>query len=227
MLETVERSIKVAAGNNRHVIIYHLLRHYRKLLNVSASESNPKALLPERYLHVTHSALYKATTNGHLEVVRVLASGFDVDVNYVAKDQFQHVKRKKSVLYVAVTSGYKDIAKLLLLNGADPNAGTKDLLTPLHVAAHEGDLKMVKRLIKYGANVNSRDLEANETPLFDAARAGHADVVKLLVERGADIYLLNNKRQAAWQVVQSNNKPLADLMVKTYLAAKNTRRSKL
>ena len=60
--------------------------------------------------------------------------------------------------------------------------------TPLHAAAHNGDLEMVQVLLEYGVDVNAPN-DARSTPLDFASRDGrHNDprVVQLLIEHGAD-----------------------------------------
>jgi ankyrin repeat protein len=49
------------------------------------------------------------------------------------------------------------IVKILLENGADPNAKDNDNLAPLHKAAIGGTLAVVRALLKFGANPNARD----------------------------------------------------------------------
>ena len=73
-------------------------------------------------------------------------------------------------------------------------------VTPLIIAAHNGQLNSVKILLRYGADIEDRgtikigdgDDEDDEviegcTPLWAAACSGHLDVVKLLVEQNADV----------------------------------------
>jgi hypothetical protein len=65
---------------------------------------------------------------------------------------------------------------------------------PLHLAANEGHLEIVKLLIDNGADVNG-DSIANLTPLHGAALAGHTEVAAFLIEKGAqiDIKSINGK----------------------------------
>jgi len=106
-------------------------------------------------------------------------------------------RRGWSLLHYAVV--FPDITKLLLEKGANPNAVERARgQTPLHVAAsgyNEGrDYKTmpfqrhwksesvepsVELLIKYGANVNTKDWEGN-TPLALAQEKGYAEIVELL-----------------------------------------------
>ena len=58
--------------------------------------------------------------------------------------------------------------------------------TPLHKAAKDGDLKMVKSLVEQGSEVNAKN-EDFQTPLHVAIRFGNFEVAKYLTEKGADI----------------------------------------
>lgn len=58
--------------------------------------------------------------------------------------------------------------------------------TKLHIASKNGDLKEVKRLVKNGLSINTRDT-AGWLPLHEACNRGHADVVEFLLSKGAPI----------------------------------------
>ncbi len=62
----------------------------------------------------------------------------------------------------------------------------EDVQGGLFEAARDGDAKVVRALIKAGADVNEADAYG-ETPLFQAAKEGHEAVVKALIEAGADV----------------------------------------
>jgi hypothetical protein len=59
--------------------------------------------------------------------------------------------------------------------------------TALHLAAHYGQMEVVKVLIRAGADLNvlSKNGEAN-TPLMAAVAGGQVPIVRLLVKSGAD-----------------------------------------
>uniref|UniRef100_A0AAZ1X012 ZU5 domain-containing protein n=2 Tax=Oreochromis aureus TaxID=47969 RepID=A0AAZ1X012_OREAU len=56
--------------------------------------------------------------------------------------------------------------------------------TPLHVACHYGNIKMVKFLLQQQAHVNAKT-RMGYTPLHQAAQQGHTDIVTLLLKHGA------------------------------------------
>uniref|UniRef100_A0A7S4KT79 Uncharacterized protein n=1 Tax=Guillardia theta TaxID=55529 RepID=A0A7S4KT79_GUITH len=61
-----------------------------------------------------------------------------------------------------------------------------DMLAPLHYAALNGHLEIVKILIEKGVNVSARD-DWDRTPLHWAAYNGHVEVAKELIANGANV----------------------------------------
>ena len=68
------------------------------------------------------------------------------------------------------------------------------LATPLIIAAYNGNLKAIKILLRYNADIEARGTIKSKkeviegcTPLWAAAAAGHLDAVKLLIEQNAEV----------------------------------------
>ena len=64
-------------------------------------------------------------------------------------------------------------------------------ITPLHLAAHTGDVQMTKGLLSLGALIDARD-GSGSTALFVACEQGRADVVSCLMHKGSDLSISNS-----------------------------------
>ena len=89
-------------------------------------------------------------------------------------------------MHYAVHNGHKEIAELLIANGANVNAKMDNGFTSLHWAAiapnaHEGHKEVAELLIAEGADVNAKDA-FSETPLDYAKR--HPETAALLRKHG-------------------------------------------
>lgn len=73
-----------------------------------------------------------------------------------------------------------------------PSASDIASYSGLHLAAHEGQVDEINRLIATGADLNARD-RAGRTPAHVAAFASHDDAVTALAKGGADMNALENR----------------------------------
>ena len=111
-------------------------------------------------------------------------------------------------LTTAIETGVPEIVTALLNAGANLE-GPGD--PPLHFAAQEGDLDMVRALIEAGAEVDLRD-EDTLTPLHFAAMYGHAEVVEYLVSAGADPNARFGKRTAMTLAAENGAAEVVELL---------------
>ena len=139
------------------------------------------------------SVLEQAAASNHVALARLLIDK-GADVNTVDEGGF-------ATLTVAAASSdhTAELVNLLLTHGAKVNVRSGDTVeivkngpiqighvTPLHVAAVQGDAGSVKALLAAGADFNAMDVR-NTTPLVWAVATDHAnpEVVKLLLAAGA------------------------------------------
>ena len=111
-------------------------------------------------------------------------------------------------------------AEALIAGGADVSAFGQKYgalrLTPIHLAAEEGQTDMIKCLLSHGVDVNSPTKGANHiTPLHMAAAKGRASAVETLIASGADVNAgdLARKTPLTW-AVESERRNTADILRK-------------
>ena len=74
---------------------------------------------------------------------------------------------------------------MLLEHGAAVGAENEEGRTPLHLAASNGIVELVRVLLEHGAEVNTR-AKVSWTPLFMAVQNGRVEVIQLLIKHGAN-----------------------------------------
>ncbi|RLU16364.1 hypothetical protein DMN91_012124 [Ooceraea biroi] len=97
-----------------------------------------------------------------------------------------------SILFPAMLNAAvirRDIVKLESLKGygADISQPNADGRTALHIACCVGDVKVVRHLLKMGANVHIKD-HFDRTPLTDAIEHDHHEIIKVLLQCGAHLH---------------------------------------
>jgi len=94
--------------------------------------------------------------------------------------------------------------------GVAATAGDEDAMErvgwqPMHVAAWDGNLPALKKLIAEHANVDERNAYGR-TPLYLAAKRGHLEAVKLLAAGGANVDApARDDMTPLWPAVQNGN----------------------
>src|SRR5580658_6265892 len=91
-----------------------------------------------------------------------------------------------TALHWAVRHDDLPTADALIKAGADVKAANRYGVTPMALAATNGNPAMIRRLLDAGADPNSAN-PGGETALMTAARTGKVDAVTVLLDRGANV----------------------------------------
>ncbi|KAG8014219.1 Ankyrin repeat and SOCS box protein 10 [Nibea albiflora] len=122
-------------------------------------------------LHITAS-------RGFADCLRLLLQrGADVDL----------APGGTTALHESCESCQPECTKLLLVHGANANAVSEDGLMPLHLCTSPESFECAKYLLQYGAAINGRSIEEEDTPLHVAARNGLPDHAELYLRYGAAV----------------------------------------
>jgi len=85
-------------------------------------------------------------------------------------------------------------------------------MTPLMIAAQEGETKIVKVLLAIGSDINAKDNDG-VTALMIAADEGHTEIVKALLAGGADVNRkANDGRTALTLATSKDSKEIVQLL---------------
>ncbi len=114
------------------------------------------------------------------------------------------------LVHELVKQNYTGMLTALIKAGFRGNIKDQDGITPLMVAAREGNKNIVEMLIAHSADVNEESNNGN-TPLIRALYRGHADIAKILLSAGAKTK--SSKKDAFLIVAQKGAVALMDLLL--------------
>ncbi|MDX9971469.1 MAG: ankyrin repeat domain-containing protein [FCB group bacterium] len=111
--------------------------------------------------------------------------------------------QKAEMIFDAIVGGdTEDIQQQMEKDPSLVNAVGPDNLTPLHVAAREGNRNLVAWLIEHGADIKAVDGRHGATPLGWAAYYGKPEPIETLLEAGADPKHRNTYGLTPYQVAE-------------------------
>ncbi|KAK4741866.1 hypothetical protein SAY87_025454 [Trapa incisa] len=132
--------------------------------------------LPGKQNQAGETALYVAAEYGHVELVRVMISHYDLaDAGIKARNGFD-------AFHIAAKQGNLDVLRVLLEVHPELSM-TVDATnaTALHTAATQGHIAAVSLLLEAGRALVAISKSNGKTALHSAARNGHLEVVRALL----------------------------------------------
>ncbi|KAJ5469388.1 hypothetical protein N7539_009006 [Penicillium diatomitis] len=140
-------------------------------------------------------SLFAALANGNKETVASLLGisshiyhGTDI-TDGVNPRRISETSRGLTPLIWAMKWCHFQLARLLLLQGVDPNDSRRRTSPALDIALRKRNHDVAKLLLECGANMN---YGPDENPLFLACTGGFDDVVSLLLDHGVSVELQNS-----------------------------------
>ncbi|MCB8984629.1 MAG: ankyrin repeat domain-containing protein [Ardenticatenaceae bacterium] len=141
--------------------------------------------------------LFAATAVGRLDLVQQELADYPEDVNEYSRDGF-------TPLQLACYFGHEEMALWLIDHGADVQATAKNDLKiqPIHAAAANGSLLILRALLAAGADANARQ-QQDFTPLHTAADRDDIPMARLLLAHGANLHAQTAAGQTPLDLAQA------------------------
>ncbi|MCA1321554.1 ankyrin repeat domain-containing protein [Bacillus tianshenii] len=134
------------------------------------------ALRPSEVNAGDFGPLTQAVSEGYIAIVHLLLKhGAELNAPWYTSNYMTYAMRFTE----------KEMVKMLLDKGADPNRSNWLGVSYLHIAAMLGKVDMAKLLLEYGADLEATDDEYCTIPLGWAAKYGQEEMVSFLLNHGA------------------------------------------
>ena len=98
----------------------------------------------------------------------------------------------RTPLHVAAFGGHRDVMRVLVAAGANPNALEQDRYDIVTIAAVANDVPTLKLALELGCSAKNVTSRYDGTALIAAAHLGHVEVVRTLIAAGAPLDHVNN-----------------------------------
>lgn len=123
------------------------------------------------------TAIMIAARTGRTDIIQLL---LEKKCNTNIPDRDGHTP-----LTVAIANGYTDVVDLLVKH--DKKSLISHGVDPLNIAARNGDIVLINKLLEYKVNIQPENKEGLLTAAHAAAECGQAEALKTLIEQKADL----------------------------------------
>jgi ankyrin repeat protein len=177
-----------------HFAFVDIFPHLVQRAEVILRARDPGFILPDRFHAIAQEAAARVRRLGSGETIRWdpgVKDPLSIARTLVTEGASVNPQGTESPLSLAVRQGNLEAAEYLLANGADASVEVfgRNLI---HVAAHEGQVRMVPFLLERGLEIDRQD-NSGWTPLHSAAWMGHIETIRELLRHGADRSVLNQQ----------------------------------
>ena len=171
-IRAIERIFREVNVTSRYLSLRH--HSFQAEGNRRSAEDNATAV----------EDLWLAIVRGSLKDVKSILKTGTVEIQAVTQSQTDDWDEGESALHLAILTGDVRICKILLENGARPDARNAIGNTPLHLATESNSVPLVQRILEQNVTVDAQN-DAGQTALHIASFNGLTDVARLLVSAGA------------------------------------------
>lgn len=132
-----------------------------------------------------------------------------------AQEQRNSATEKLAVLSENMTADDIEEVRSLIEAGGDVNVKNKYGVSPLFMAAHNGNAEIVKLLLNSKADVNTTRESDGITALLVASFIGNVDIVKILLTEKADVNVTRQTDDvsAIWIAAQEGHSEIVKLLI--------------
>ncbi|XP_076395542.1 uncharacterized protein LOC143265743 isoform X1 [Megachile rotundata] len=180
--------------------IYHSQKRYKEALRTTQEVLDlQKSLFGENYPDTLHSQYNLATM--------FVDQGKCINALKICNecvDKARVILGPSHSIVLGLESMIKFINLRYKWEGSDASKIIGYFQREINTAASNGDMQIVRKMLKDGIDINDHDFEGR-APLHFAVSNGHVDIVNLLLENGADVSQVTKKGNTSLHIAASKN----------------------
>ncbi|PZC86585.1 hypothetical protein B5X24_HaOG206146 [Helicoverpa armigera] len=217
IIHSVKATHLLDCANDRQQTTLHIavVNDMPKMVSLFVAKGSNPMLKDDEDLNVIHYAVkYKSCLEVLLDSIKK---------NDVPCDLNDYNGEKQSALHMAVVSGWADGARLLLSHGASYSVRDASGRTPLHLAAYDDQLPVLRTLLEFipPSEIDVMD-DAGNTALQivcggTTVRENSVEIARLLLEKKAYPLKHEDCNESAWRLVRK--KPELRELMKAYVTS--------